>query len=123
MTESTISIDWQQLMAKLLASPSSLTSEEISILQKTPAVAPPPGIIPNFEDPPTIKNIHYGITSPLLALMLMAFLNRAYVKTVLVKQYGWDDFTLLLSFLGVLAYFSVTIWGAVELFLQARSAS
>jgi hypothetical protein len=55
--------------------------------------------------------------------MLMAFLNRAYVKTVLVKQYGWDDFTLLLSFLGVLAYFSVTIWGAVELFFQARSAS
>ncbi|KAF2449025.1 hypothetical protein P171DRAFT_441295 [Karstenula rhodostoma CBS 690.94] len=106
-----MSIDWQQLMAKLMASPSSLTPEEIAILKITPAVTPPLGVVSDFANPPTIKNIQYGITSPLMAFMLLVSLNRFYVKTFLMKKYGWDDLTLVLSVIGTLVYFSVTIWG------------
>jgi hypothetical protein len=114
MTDTAMSIDWQQLMAKLMASPSSLNPEEIAILKMTPAITPPLGVVPNFENPPTIKNIQYGITSPLLALMLLVFFNRVYVKTFLMKKYGWDDLTLLLSVIGTLVYYSVAIWGTLE---------
>jgi hypothetical protein len=123
MTDATMSIDWQQLMAKLVASPSSLTREEIAILKMTPAITPPMGIVPNFKNPPTIKSIQYGITSSLLALMLLVFLNRVYVKTFLMKKYGWDDLTLLLSVIGTLIYYSIAIWGTPKHNLDSRQPS
>jgi hypothetical protein len=114
MTDAAMSIDWQKLMAKLLMSPSSLTPKEIAILKMTPAIPPPTDVLPDFESPPTIKNIQYGITSPLLALMLLGFLNRIYVKTFLMKKYGWDDLTLLLSVIGAIIYYAVAIYGTLE---------
>lgn len=91
MTDAAQPVDWQQLIAKLVASPSSLSPEEITILKQTPATTPPFGVVPNFVNPPSIKTIQYGVTSALLVLMIMVFVNRVYVKTVLMKKYELDD--------------------------------
>lgn len=80
-TSSAQAMDWAQLMANL----ANLTPEQKALLQ-TPAIRPPNGTTPNFTNPPSIKNLQYGIVTPLLEIIIIFAGNCIYVKTLLAKK-------------------------------------
>ncbi|KAL8784287.1 MAG: hypothetical protein Q9213_004045 [Squamulea squamosa] len=68
-----------------------------------PALTPPPGVIPNFQDPFTLRP--YWIVTTALSTLATGILLalRLYTKIVIVKQLRWEDYTCTLGslFFGV----------------------
>lgn len=103
--------------------------EMLALLAKTPLIAPPEGVKPNFVDPATIGPLQNKVLSVILAFTIMFFSNRFYVKIFLIRKLTWDDGTtwmlnsligltltntlgtLLISMIGVVVYFFTCIWG------------
>jgi len=56
-----------------------------------PAAPPPPGVVPNFVDPPSrdylVKTIYY-VTLPLIVL---ATVGRLYTRIKFMRIFGADD--------------------------------
>ena len=74
---------------------SSLSSAGgLAALAKTPALAPPPGVVPNFIDPYNQGPILLVIGSILLALMMILVTVRAYTKIFIQRKLSWDDCSL-----------------------------
>jgi hypothetical protein len=74
---------------------SSLTPEVLQMLAHMPAGAPPEGVVPNFENPPTRAAIQIWSTSVCLVLALLFFFNRLYIKARWMKKWSWDDCMLM----------------------------
>ena len=70
---------WQQL-------PSDPT-----ILYNTPAGIPPPGVVPNFVDPPSTGGTYVLVGSVFLAIMVSFVLLRIYYKLRIAKRFTPDD--------------------------------
>lgn len=60
-------------------------------LSKIPAMKPPPGVTPNFINPPSIGNTIIVVNVVFLTLMLGFVILRIYTKGVLTRSLGWDD--------------------------------
>ena len=69
----------------------NLGPQELYILSHTPAIPPPPGIEPNFINPTSNSQPLIVVTSLFLGLTTLFALNRAYVKTFIVRKFSWDD--------------------------------
>ena len=62
----------------------------------TPALDPPPGVIPNFQQPYTLLP-YAEITIALCAVITLFLIGaRVYVKAYIVKKFLWEDFTCIL---------------------------
>ena len=64
-------------------------------LQQLPALAPPPGEVPNFDDPENRGPILVAVSSLLFALMLLLYLNRIYTKLFIIGSVSLDDRKIL----------------------------
>ena len=60
-------------------------------LSEIPALQPPPGVTPNFVNPPTIAPALVTVNAVFLALMIVAVSIRIFSKGVLLRSLGWDD--------------------------------
>lgn len=69
----------------------NLTAEELSALSDYPALQPPSGIEPNFATPESQNQPLIIVSSLLLGIMGLFFLNRVYIKTFVSRRYSWDD--------------------------------
>lgn len=76
---------------------SNLSDEVLQQLAKTPLAQPPPGIKPNFDDPPTRAAMQLWVTSVFLAITMLFYINRLYVKMALMKSWSWDDGTQVIA--------------------------
>ncbi len=76
-----------------------------------PAAAPPPGIIPNFENPEDRGPILVKVGGVLVGLMMVFVINRVYVKIWVVRKAWWDDLTVCLSTLGAILFYILVVWG------------
>lgn len=72
---------------------------DLSAVQNFPAATPPPGIIPNFDDPESRGPVFTIAGAVLLGFMLVFSAIRAYAKICIIKRIHWDDceFELLLQ--------------------------
>lgn len=59
-------------------------------LKNVPALKPPPGVQPNFVDPPSFEHTLVTLEAIFCTLMLLAVLVRSYIRTK-IKAWGWDD--------------------------------
>jgi hypothetical protein len=59
-----------------------------------PALAPPPGVVPNFEHPPNSNVVAQVLIPVLLTLVTLALLLRSYAKFVVLKSLSVDDGTI-----------------------------
>jgi hypothetical protein len=75
---------------------SSLTPEMLQALAYMPGRAPPQGVVSNFENPPSRAALQIWSTSVCMALALLFFFNRLYIKARLMKKWSWDDCMLTL---------------------------
>ncbi|KAK8072835.1 hypothetical protein PG996_006183, partial [Apiospora saccharicola] len=65
-------------------------------LDHLPAGRPPPGVIPNFVDPESKAHTLLTLEYVFLSLALVAVIVRLYVRTRLVRVWGWDDRSIVI---------------------------
>lgn len=78
-------------MADIIQNLGNLSDEALKLLGKTPVAVPPTGVQPNLVDPPTRAALQTWTTSVFLAIALVMYANRLYVKAKLMKTWSWDD--------------------------------
>jgi hypothetical protein len=62
-----------------------------ALLATIPAASPPPGIVPNFDHPPSRSNLLLGLTSVFLSLAVISYFIRMYTKIKILRKVSWDD--------------------------------
>lgn len=80
-------------MADLIENLGKLGDEALEFLAKTPVATPSVGVTPNFVSPSTRAALQTWTTSIFLAIALILYANRLYVKTKLMRTWSWDDGT------------------------------
>lgn len=78
-------------MSSGIFDPELIKSIPLAVLKTIPAGQPPPGINPNFADPPTRVPIILGICAAFLVLAVICFVIRIYTKLAVAKKWTWDD--------------------------------
>ena len=89
---------------------SAASLQDAAILQ-LPALAPPPGVIPNFTNPKNIGPRLAIFGAILLTFVIIALANRAYTKLCIVRKVSLDDFTISLAALGAITYHGLCVFG------------
>jgi hypothetical protein len=74
-----------------------MTPEQIQALLERPALAPPPGIEPNFVNPPDLKAVDYAVMSIAILLPTIAIALRLYTKAFVIRKPGLEDWVALLG--------------------------
>lgn len=62
-----------------------------SDLSQIPSAAPPPGVVPNFIDPPSQANVPRIFTYVTLPPMILFLAMRMYVRIFVTHTIGLDD--------------------------------
>jgi hypothetical protein len=65
------------------------TPAQIAKLLQRPALEPPPGVVPNFENPPDMN--HLGATIVYLIIATLATAMRVYTKLAVLRQFHLED--------------------------------
>ncbi|PHH74156.1 hypothetical protein CDD82_5082 [Ophiocordyceps australis] len=72
---------------------------------------PPPGVQPNYIDPPSKAGTLRTLDAVFLTLMLIAVLIRVFVRLRYTKAWGWDDATCALAAIGSTAHTAMHMEG------------
>lgn len=110
-------------MADKIQGLSQFTDEQLQQLARTPVAQPPPGVTPNFDNPPTRAALQIWTTSIFFGVAMILYANRVYVKTRLMKTWSWDDGKFALHSNHPLRPDSRLTFRAVTLFLTVVSPS
>ncbi|KAI5861303.1 hypothetical protein GGS23DRAFT_606225 [Durotheca rogersii] len=86
----------------------SLTPEQMEALLNGPALTPPPGVIPNFDNPPNLNHISSVAIPVCLVATSLAFLLRTYTRVVILKKIQLPD---ILMFIGFACYLTDIYFG------------
>lgn len=71
-----------------------MTPEQMEV---TPAGVPPPGVIPNFVNPPTVGYNVIGVVSALVAIAFTFVALRLYTAIAIKRKMLADDWTTVAS--------------------------
>ena len=71
--------------------PKLIESIPLAELMTIPAGTPPPGIKPDFADPPTRVPVILGVSITFFVLAIFCVSIRIYTKLAVVKNWKWDD--------------------------------
>lgn len=91
-------------MAIVIASPSEQGQAQLDALLNGPAGTPPPGILPNFDKPPNLDIASHLSVAVQIVLASLAVLIRLYTRYFLLRSVGYDDYTSVISWLGLIGY-------------------
>ncbi|KAJ1334072.1 hypothetical protein MN608_04075 [Microdochium nivale] len=72
--------------------------EALAALLASPALAPPPGVTPNFDSPQNQNVLAYAVTSVLSCLLTLCVAIRLYSRGYLEKGFGVEDALMMLGF-------------------------
>ncbi|OTA83401.1 hypothetical protein M434DRAFT_36766 [Hypoxylon sp. CO27-5] len=78
-----------------------------------PALQPPDGVTPNFDNPPNYNTSGYGLCSFFLAVGSIAVILRTYARVFCAKKVRLEDFLGLAGF-GLFATYMATIYLVIE---------
>lgn len=71
--------------------PKVIPSIAPTLLKTLPAGPAPPGVLPNFVDPPTQVPAILGVGIAFLVLAVFCFSLHIYTKLAVAKDWKWDD--------------------------------
>ncbi|KAF2183644.1 hypothetical protein K469DRAFT_727917 [Zopfia rhizophila CBS 207.26] len=80
-----------------------------------PALQPPPGVKPNFTDPPSLKTATYALSISLFILITVLVAVRVFIKVKVVRKLALEDFFLLFAWLAYGAGYNVLALIAADL--------
>ncbi|KZZ89739.1 hypothetical protein AAL_07632 [Moelleriella libera RCEF 2490] len=78
-------------MTSLLPQLADLPPEQQEQILNGPAMAPPPGIVPNYDDPPNHNAIGYGVGAVCLVLACLVFVIRIHCRRRILKVWKMED--------------------------------
>lgn len=64
---------------------------QIEALLDGPAGPPPPGVVPNLENPPNKQSVGRGLLLTCLCLATVAVILRLYTKVIIMRQFRASD--------------------------------
>lgn len=76
-----------------------------ALLEILPALPPPPGVTPNFIDPPSCADLGKGFVYTFLPLMVCFVILRIYTRARVSRGFGVDDCELNLTFQNQMVYY------------------
>lgn len=79
----------------------SLSPDLIDQIRNSPAADPPPGIIPNFTDPPNLTRTSIGLVIAGMVIIISVALIRFYTRVFCLKRVRVEDCSLYLYKLGL----------------------
>ncbi|KAI8966136.1 hypothetical protein F5Y11DRAFT_310539 [Daldinia sp. FL1419] len=88
----------------------SLPKAEQEAILDGPALNPPPGIVPNFENPPNQNAIGYAATTICLVAAFLGILVRTYGRFFCVRKGLVEDYLAIAAFGLYIGYIYVTYW-------------
>ncbi|KAI1414128.1 hypothetical protein F5Y13DRAFT_179104 [Hypoxylon sp. FL1857] len=77
-----------------------------------PALAPPPGVTPQFDNPPNNNGLAHGVIAACVTVATVCLLIRGYARLVLFKQLKPEDYMI------VVAYGTYIAWTVFSLLLS-----
>ncbi|KAI6084003.1 hypothetical protein F4821DRAFT_271385 [Hypoxylon rubiginosum] len=77
---------------------SALTPEQLEALLNGPALAPPDGVMPNFENPPNKNYIAAAVVPLCLTVTTIAVLLRVWARVFLLRKVGLPDALMAIAF-------------------------
>ncbi|KAI1746006.1 hypothetical protein F4680DRAFT_400001 [Xylaria scruposa] len=77
---------------------SSLSPQVLQPILEGPALAPPPGLTPEFDNPPSRNVFAYAIVAVTIPLSSIFFLFRLYSRLFCVKRLKPEDFLVLAAY-------------------------
>ena len=80
------------------------------LLAKIPAGRPPPGVKPNFVDPPSLKGSVIAVNVVFMALATTVVALRIYTRRVLIKRFGWDDYVCIVALLATATHSALHLY-------------
>ena len=66
-------------------------------LDNIPAMVPPPGHTPNFDDPENLHSLVFGVGVTSIILMTTALAIRIYTKAVLLKEMRAEEWCAIIG--------------------------
>lgn len=69
-----------------------------------PGLEPPPGVLPNFIDPQSQSAANLACNIICLTVATICVAIRIYTRFVITKSHGWEDYTCVIAWLGLIAY-------------------
>ena len=79
------------MSAQAIPDPKIIENLPPELLNSIPALAPPDGVVSDFDHPESRGHIFVIVATLLLALMVVFFVNRIYTKVLIVRHFSWDD--------------------------------
>lgn len=86
-----------------------MSQQASASLLQLPALAPPPGVIPNFTNPENRGPTLVIVGAILLGLVVIAMANRAYTKLRIIRKASWDDLTVALAGASAIVWYSLCV--------------
>ena len=71
---------------------------KIRELLNGPGLKPPPGVKPNFVDPPNQRESLLAVVSLCLIIATFCVIARAYTRFRLIRDYGWEDYSCFIAY-------------------------
>ncbi|KAH7411401.1 hypothetical protein BKA64DRAFT_569183 [Cadophora sp. MPI-SDFR-AT-0126] len=76
----------------------SISTEEVAAILSTPALMAPPGVTPNFDEPPNKNGLAWFITTTCMVISTLCVLLRGYAKLWLTKKIGIEEVLMVLAY-------------------------
>lgn len=58
---------------------------------KLPSMIPPPGVVPNFENPYSRGQVYVAVATTVMVAMYILVTCKLYTKYFIIRKLGWDD--------------------------------
>ncbi|KAH0436387.1 hypothetical protein CcaCcLH18_04407 [Colletotrichum camelliae] len=82
----------------------SLSSDKLEALLALPALAPPEGVTPNFDNPPNQNGLAWAVTTTCMVIATLCLFVRCYARLWIEKKVRIEEGIVPLSILMILAY-------------------
>ncbi|KAK0119463.1 hypothetical protein ONS95_010911 [Cadophora gregata] len=76
----------------------SLSAGEVAAILSTPALAPPPGVTPNFNEPPNKNALAWFVTTTCMVVATLCVLLRGYAKIWLTRKIEIEEVLMVLAY-------------------------
>ncbi|OTA81548.1 hypothetical protein M434DRAFT_37508 [Hypoxylon sp. CO27-5] len=81
--------------------------------EDVPAAPPPPGVISNFVNPPSLHAATVGVGVTTMVLLTLFIGIRTYTKSWIMKDFQHEDYFAIVAWIGLIA------WAAIYIYLSA----
>lgn len=83
----------------------SLSSDKLEALQALPALAPPEGVTPNFDNPPNQNGLAWAVTTTCMVIATLCLFVRCYARLWIEKKVRIEEGIVPLS-----SFYAVKTW-------------